>query len=100
MLQLGDTLSDLRNEKNLSQNDLAKRIGVNSSTIALYESGERLPSLRRLIRLSLALGVTKDLLLGLNDQKYRFLDVSDLTSEQIGSLETVINNYRGLQAPD
>lgn len=38
MLQLGDTLRDLRNEKNLSQNDLAKRIGVNSSTIALYES--------------------------------------------------------------
>lgn len=100
MLQLGDTLRDLRNEKNLSQNDLAKRIGVNSSTIALYESGERLPSLRRLIRLSLALGVTTDFLLGLNDQKYRFLDVSDLTSEQIGSLEIIINNYRGLQAPD
>lgn len=100
MLQLGDTLRDLRNEKKLSQNDLAKRIGVNSSTIALYESGERLPSLRRLIRLSLALGVTTDFLLGLNDQKYRFLDVSDLTSEQIGSLETIINNYRGLQAPD
>ena len=96
MLQLGDTLRDLRNEKKLSQNDLAKRIGVNSSTIALYESGERLPSLRRLIRLSLALGVTTDFLLGLNDQKYRFLDVSDLTSEQIGSLETIINNYRGL----
>lgn len=100
MLQLGDTLRDLRNEKKLSQNDLAKRIGVNSSTIALYESGERLPSLRRLIRLSLALGVTTDFLLGLNDQKYRFLDVSDLTSEQIGSLEIIINNYRGLQAPD
>lgn len=100
MLQLGDTLRDLRNKKELSQSDLAKRIGVNSSTIALYESGERLPSLRRLIRLSLALGVTTDFLLGLNDQKYRFLDVSDLTSEQIGSLETIINNYRGLQAPD
>ena len=41
---LGNTLRDLRNEKNLSQKQLAKRVGVNASTIALYETGDRLPS--------------------------------------------------------
>lgn len=53
---LGNTLRDLRNEKNLSQKQLAKRVGVNASTIALYETGDRLPSLQRLIDLSRALG--------------------------------------------
>lgn len=69
---LGNTLRDLRNEKNLSQKQLAKRVGVNASTIALYETGDRLPSLQRLIDLSRALGVTTDFLLGLNKQKDYF----------------------------
>ena len=73
---LGNTLRDLRNEKNLSQKQLAKRVGVNASTIALYETGDRLPSLQRLIDLSRALGVTTDFLLGLSRQKDYFLDVS------------------------
>ena len=57
MIPLGDKLRDLRNERNLSQAQLAKRIGVNSSTVALYETGDRLPSLPRLIALSLSLCV-------------------------------------------
>ena len=69
---LGNTLRDLRNEKNLSQKQLAKRVGVNASTIALYETGDRLPSLQRLIDLSRALGVTTDFLLGLSKQKDYF----------------------------
>lgn len=86
---LGNTLRDLRNEKNLSQ-----RIGVNASTIALYETGDRLPSLQRLIDLSRALGVTTDFLLGLSKQKDHFLDVSGLSPSQIASLEQIVENYR------
>ena len=91
---LGNTLRDLRNEKNLSQKQLAKRVGVNASTIALYETGDRLPSLQRLIDLSRALGVTTDFLLGLSKQKDYFLDVSGLSPSQIASLEQIIENYR------
>ena len=88
---LGNTLRDLRNEKNLSQRQLAKRVGVNASTIALYETGDRLPSLHRLIDLSRALG---DFLLGLSKQKGHFLDVSGLSPSQIASLEQIVENYR------
>ena len=87
---LGNTLRDLRNEKNLSQRQLAKRVGVNASTIALYETGDRLPSLQRLIDL----GVTTDFLLGLSKQKDHFLDVSGLSPSQIASLEQIVENYR------
>ena len=90
----GDKLRDLRNERNLSQAQLAKRIGVTSSTIALYETGERLPSLPRLIALSRSFGVTTDYLLGVSRQKDCFLDVVGLTQKQIESLEAIIENYR------
>lgn len=94
MGQLCDVIRQLRNEKNLSQQQLAQRIGVNKSTVALYESGERSPSLSKLVSLSYDLGVTTDYLLGISNRKDSFLDVSGLTQKQIESLEQIIENYR------
>lgn len=94
MLSMGDTIRALRNERNISQERLAKKIGVTRSMIALYESGERLPSLSALIELSRALGVTTDYLLGVSQEKGTYLDVSGLTPKQIDSLDTIIENYR------
>ena len=94
LLYLINELRNLRNERNLSQAQLAKRIGVTSSTVALYETGDRLPSLPRLIALSRSLGVTTDYLLGVSKQKDCFLDVTGLTQKQIESLEAIIENYR------
>lgn len=41
------TLSELRSQKNLTQRGLAKILKVIPSTIAMYEIGERNPSLER-----------------------------------------------------
>ena len=82
-------------EKSLPKSSLAKTGGGQTpSTIALYETGDRLPSLQRLIDLSRALGVTTDFLLGLSRQKDYFLDVSGLSPSQVASLEQIIENYR------
>lgn len=94
MLPTGDIIRALRNERNISQERLGKKIGVTRSMIALYESGERLPSLPALIELSRALGVTTDYLLGVSQEKGTFLDVSGLTPKQIDSLDAIIENYR------
>lgn len=94
MLPTGDIIRALRNERNISQEQLGKKIGVTRSMIALYESGERLPSLSALIELSRALGVTTDYLLGVSQEKGTFLDVSGLTPKQIDSLDAIIENYR------
>lgn len=96
MIPLGRILRELRDEKALSQKQLAQRVGVTSSIIALYELGERFPSLPTLIKLSRVLGVTTDYLLGLTVQKEFFLDVSELTPKQIESLNLIIENYRAL----
>lgn len=94
MLPVGDKLRTLRNERNLSQDRLAKKVSVTRASIATYESGNRLPSLYVLVRLARALGVTTDYLLGVSSDKTSFLDVSGLTPKQIESLDLIIENYR------
>lgn len=41
------TLSEYRKEKKLTQKELANKTGIAVSTIAMYETGEREPSLKR-----------------------------------------------------
>jgi len=88
----------LRNERNLSQEQLAQKIGVSRSTVATYESGSRLPSFDSLIALARVFGVTTDYMLGVSDRKQVFLDVTGLTPRQVESLDLVIKNYRECNA--
>lgn len=41
------TLSELRKQKGLTQRELAEKLGVGISTIAMYETGSRIPSLKK-----------------------------------------------------
>lgn len=42
--EIGKRIKEVRNNKNISQVDLAKQIGVAKSTLAGYESGYRAPN--------------------------------------------------------
>ena len=95
MIPLGEIIGKLRYGRNLSQAQLAKKIGLkSSSTVAAYELGTRSPSLNTLIELSRVFGVTTDYLLGLSEEREALLDVSGLTPRQIESLDLIIENYR------
>jgi len=94
MIPLADILRDLRKEKGLTQRKLAERVWVDPSTIALYEMGDRSPSLEVLVRLARVLGVTTDYLLGVSSQRNYYLDVTGLTQKEIASLNLIIENYR------
>ncbi|ABR31325.1 XRE family transcriptional regulator [Thermosipho melanesiensis] len=52
------TLRELREKKMLTQQQLAKLIGVTQRTISAYEIGQAKPSLDVAIRLAKALGVS------------------------------------------
>jgi len=51
------TLKTIRENKNVSQNQLSELLDVDRSTIAHWESGDRIPSAKALIRLAEALEV-------------------------------------------
>ena len=57
-------ITELRKEKGLSQVGLAKELGVDCSTIAKYETGDRLPDVVMLCKLASFFGVFTDYLLG------------------------------------
>lgn len=57
-------IAELRKEKGLSQVGLAKELGVDCSTVAKYETGDRLPDIVMLCKLADCFGVSTDYLLG------------------------------------
>lgn len=52
MYSLGNFLDDLIRDKGISQNELAKMVGVSSSTMSRWKSGAGAPDFGNLLRLS------------------------------------------------
>ena len=90
--ELSENIKKLRHQKNLTQTQLAQRLGVALSTVASYENQDRMPSIPMLVKLSYEFNVTIEYLLGVN--KNKTLDVSDLTDKQILALNSVIEQFR------
>src|SRR4051812_541684 len=66
--EFGELLRKAREDKGLTQAELATRAGFQPSAIAHFEAGRRSPSLDNLRRLADALVVTLDYLLGRQPQ--------------------------------
>lgn len=88
MVDFGNTLKSLRIQNDLTQEQLAKKLGLTKSVISAYETGLRMPSYDILIMISKIFKVTTDYLLGL--EKKEELDLSGLTEEEIGALRNLI----------
>jgi len=92
MLEFGKKIKELRQQKLLTQEQLAKRLWVTKSIISAYESGTKFPSLDMLIKLATTFNVSTDYLLGID--KKRTLDVSNLSQPQIEILCKLISEFR------
>ncbi|MBR2041509.1 MAG: helix-turn-helix domain-containing protein [Oscillospiraceae bacterium] len=64
MANFGETLRRLRLEKELTQGELGKRLGLSTSAIGMYERGEREPDFEKLEKISSYFGVNMNVLLG------------------------------------
>lgn len=64
-MNIGQTIKELRKEKNLSQTDLAKLLFTSQDTISLWERGKSLPDISSLIKLTEIFGVSSDYILGI-----------------------------------
>lgn len=64
---LGERLKELREDKNLTQKQIAEKLNINSVTYLHYEKSQREPPLSLLADMAKFYGVTVDYLLGLED---------------------------------
>lgn len=55
-----DNLTELRKLQNLSQEELAEKIGVSRQTLSKYETGESLPDIEKCMALADVFGVSMD----------------------------------------
>nr|DAH82594.1 MAG TPA: Helix-turn-helix XRE-family like protein [Bacteriophage sp.] len=63
--KFNENLKKAREQKGLTQKDVAESIGVAKSTYSLYESGGREPNVQTIKKISDTLNVSADELLGL-----------------------------------
>ncbi|SHF50996.1 helix-turn-helix domain-containing protein [Caloramator proteoclasticus] len=66
-MHIGDRIKKLRTEKQITQPELAKILGVSRSTIAMYENNEREPNIKTINKIADFFNVTTDYLLGRTD---------------------------------
>ncbi len=92
MLELGNRLKTLRQKHNLTQSQVAERLGLSKAVVSSYEVASRYPSYDVLIKLATLYGVTTDYLLGLDNRT--LIDVSTLTPIQIAAIEAVLASYK------
>ncbi len=68
MILLKERIKELRLEKNLSQKDLAEKLGASQRSISSWETGARQPDFETLEKLTKFFNVTADYLLGFSDK--------------------------------
>ena len=67
-MNVGKNIAKFRKEKNLTQEELAKKINVSPKTISSYENNHNLPNIEILISLSQELDVSINDILGVNEE--------------------------------
>ena len=92
MVDFGNTLKTLRLRENMTQAQLAHKLGLTKSVISAYETGLRLPSYDVLIHISKIFKVSTDYLLGVESQQG--IDLSGISEEEVTALKNLIKAMR------
>ena len=92
MIEFGNRLRLLRKKRKLTQKELASLVGVKNSVISFYEVGDRTPSLEVLIKLSGALRVSTDALLGITTKEV--IDVSGISEKDKQLIQSLVDRLK------
>lgn len=94
-MAFGDNLKRLRQEHNLTQEELAEKVGISKSSVSYYEHSKKTPAPSLVAQFSEIFNVSMDVLMGvdkpLRDQS---IDVSGLTPKEIKALENLVDIMR------
>ena len=92
MHMLPERLRKLRKKYNMTQAELAERLGVSASTVSSYERDTTDPSVAVIIKLSVIFDVQCDYLLGLNNHNFVYVD--GLSNKNVALIQDMINSMK------
>lgn len=88
MVDFGVRVRTLRKNSNMTQQDLARKLGLTKSVISAYETGLRMPSYDILISIARIFKVSTDYLLGIEQRNN--VDLSGLSEEETNAILNLI----------
>ena len=89
MKEMKDVLKDLREEKNLSQMQLATKLNLSVSAIGMYESGKRIPRPEILETFADFYNVDMDYLFGRTMVRNKMRDFKGLSTKQGAAINLI-----------
>ena len=89
---LNQRLRALRQGRNISQVELARRLGVTKQGVSNWENDNIQPSIEMLVKLARVFSVSTDYLLGIDNGEY--LEVSGLKPEEIAHIRQIVEDLR------
>ncbi len=81
---LSDSIRNLRKENNMSQDELAERLGVSRQSISLWETGQTQPTIENIIGLAKIFNVSSDVILDNTDNSKSVQEVEPGEEKQKG----------------
>ena len=85
---IAEKIKFLREQKNYTQTELAKKLGITRSSVNAWEMGISVPSTQYIVELSNMFSVSTDYLLGV--EKTSAIDISGLTEQDIEMIYTLV----------
>ena len=70
MKKYNEIIKELRNDSDLKQEFIAKKLGITKQQYSLYETGQRKFRVEHIVTLSILFNVSADYILGLPDLPY------------------------------
>ena len=89
---IAEKIKFLREEKGMTQTDLAKRLGITRSSVNAWELGISVPSTQYLVELSGLFNVSTDYLLGI--EKTSTLDINGLSKKDIEIVYSLVEHLK------
>jgi len=92
---IAERIKALRLSNNLTQNDIAKKLGITRSSVNAWEMGISVPSTMYIVELAQMFSVSADYILGLEHKVV--LDISGLDDDSVKILNDMVQYMRDRQ---
>lgn len=93
----GEMIQSLRKRQKMSQQELGDRLGIGVSSISMWESGKREPSLAHLMAMSELFGVSTDFILfGKSEGRELSKDEAEMLDLYSQLMETQKSEVKGI----
>ena len=92
---VADRIKNLREQKKITQSELAKQLGITRSSVNAWEMGISVPSTQYIVELANIFQVSTDFLLGVNNSAS--ISVAGLTDQDIDLINRIISHLKDKQ---